>query len=157
MLTIWGRAEGFLVFVGIYLLGIIIIAACNGPNNYAAGYVLYWIGYDAIYLILDVFIADTSGLKNRAFSFAFVSTPFICTAFTGPLAAESFLKMATWRWAYGAFAIIMPFVFVPLAVVFKFYQMKLQRWVYLMMKAEERLYNLLFIIFTNSTLLVVLF
>mmetsp|Transcript_6472 Transcript_6472/g.8122 ORF Transcript_6472/g.8122 Transcript_6472/m.8122 type:complete len:464 (-) Transcript_6472:222-1613(-) len=124
MLTIWGRAEGFLVFVGIYLLGIIIIAACNGPNSYAAGYVLYWIGYDAIYLILDVFIADTSGLKNRAFSFAFVSTPFICTAFTGPLAAESFLKMATWRWAYGAFAIIMPFVFVPLAVVFKFYQMK---------------------------------
>lgn len=124
MLTIWGRAEGFFVFVGIYLLGIIIIAACNGPNNYAAGYVLYWIGYDAIYLILDVFIADTSGLKNRAFSFAFVSTPFICTAFTGPLAAESFLKMATWRWAYGAFAIIMPFVFVPLAVVFKFYQMK---------------------------------
>ena len=124
MLTIWGRTEGFLVFVGIYLLGIVILASCNGPDSYAAGYVLYWIGYDAIYLILDVFIADTSGLENRAFSFAFASTPFICTAFTGPLAAESFLKMTTWRWAYGAFAIIMPFVFVPLAVIFKFYQKK---------------------------------
>lgn len=123
-LNLWGRAEGFLLFVGIYLLGIIILAACNGPNGYAAGYVLYWIGYDAIYLILDVFMADTSGLRNRAFAFGFASTPFICTAFTGPLAAQSFLSMTSWRWAYGAFAIIMPFVFVPLAVVFKFYQKK---------------------------------
>ncbi|CDK28326.1 unnamed protein product [Kuraishia capsulata CBS 1993] len=126
-LNIVGRAEGFLLFVGVYILGIIILAACNGPNSYAAGYVLYWIGYDAIYMILDIFIADTSGLKNRAFAFGFASTPFICTAFTGPLAAQSFLKMTTWRWAYGAFAIIMPFVFVPLALVFKFYQLKAEK------------------------------
>ncbi|KAJ1559018.1 hypothetical protein HK405_012334 [Cladochytrium tenue] len=32
--------------------------------------------------------------------------------------------MTTWRWAYGAFAIIMPFVFLPLAAVFKFYENK---------------------------------
>lgn len=126
-LNIWGRAEGFLIFVGVYLLGIIIIASCNGPQGYAAGYVLYWVGYDAIYLILDVFMADTSGLKNRAFSFGFASTPFIATAFVGPLAATSFLEHTTWRWAYGAFAIIMPFVFVPLALVFKFYQKKAEK------------------------------
>lgn len=127
MLNLWGRAEGFLVFVGIYLLGIIVIASCNGPSGYAAGYTLYWIGYDAIYFILDVFMADTTGLRNRAFAFGFASTPFIATAFVGPLAAESFLKMSTWRWAYGAFAIIMPFVFVPLAVVFKIYQKKAEK------------------------------
>lgn len=124
ILNIWGRAEGFLFFVGVFILGIIIIASSNGPNAYAAGYVLYWIGYDAIYLILDVFIADTSGLRNRAFSFAFASTPFICTAFTGPLAAESFLGITSWRWAYGAFAIISPVVFCPLAFVFKYYELK---------------------------------
>jgi MFS family permease len=124
ILNLWGRAEGFLLFVGVYLLGIIILASCNGPNGYAAGYVLYWIGYDAIYLILDVFMADTSGLRNRAFAFGFASTPFICTAFTGPLAAQSFLATTSWRWAYGAFAIIIPAVFVPLASVFKFYQRK---------------------------------
>lgn len=127
LLNIWGRAEGFLLFVGIYLLGIIVIASCTGPNGYAAGYVLYWVGYDAIYLILDVFVADTTGLRNRAFAFGFVSTPFICTAFTGPLAAEEFLAHSTWRWAYGAFAIIMPFIFVPLAIAFKFYQRKAER------------------------------
>jgi MFS family permease len=127
ILTIWGRAEGLFVFVVVYIVGIIILAACTGPNSYAAGYVLYWIGYDAIYLILDVFIADTSGLRNRAFAFGFSSTPFICTAFTGSLAASSFIKTSGWRWGYGAFAIIMPFVFLPLAIVFKLYQRKAQK------------------------------
>ncbi|KAJ9295043.1 hypothetical protein DTO271G3_6213 [Paecilomyces variotii] len=126
-LNLWGRCEGFLVSLAVYLIGIIILASCNGPNSYAAGYTLYWVGYDALYLILDVFVADTSGLRNRAFAFAFASTPFICTAFTGPLAAQSFLKTASWRWAYGAFAIIIPVVFLPVALIFKLYQRKAER------------------------------
>lgn len=124
VLTLWGRAEGFTFFVAIYLIGMIVLAKSKGPDSYAAGYVLYWIGYDAIYLIMDVFVADTSGLRNRAFAFAFVGTPFICTAFTASLAAQSFLETSTWRWGYGAFVIVMFFVFMPLAVVFKFYSMK---------------------------------
>lgn len=126
-LNVWGRAEGFVIFVGVYIVGIIIIAACSGPSGYAAGYTIYWIGYDAIYYILQVYVADTTGLKNRAWAFAFASTPFIATAFVGPLAGSSFLLTATWRWAWGAFAIIMPFVFLPLAVVFKYYQRKAEK------------------------------
>lgn len=126
-LNLWGRAEGFLCMFGVYLLGIIVLAASNGPNSYAAGYVLYWIGYDQIYLIMDIFVADVSGLRNRAFAFAFVSTPFICTAFTGPLAAQSLLNNTTWRWALGAFAIVQPCVFIPLAVVFKYHQKKAEK------------------------------
>ncbi|KAF3769046.1 siderophore iron transporter [Cryphonectria parasitica EP155] len=127
LLNLWGRAEAFMFFVGVYELGMIILAACNGPSSYAAGYVLYWIGYDALYLIMDVFVADTSGLRNRAFAFAFIGTPFICTAFTAPLAAQSYLNNSTWRWGYGSFCIIMFFVFTPLAVVFKFYTLKAQK------------------------------
>ncbi|KAL2822693.1 major facilitator superfamily domain-containing protein [Aspergillus cavernicola] len=127
ILNIWGRAEGFLIFLGVYILGLIIVAACNNPDSYAAGYVLFWVGYNALFLIMDVFIADTSGLRNRAFTFAFSQTPFICTAFTGPLAGQHFLKIASWRWAYGAFAIINTVAFVPLAIVFKYYQKKAER------------------------------
>ncbi|CAK7204280.1 Siderochrome iron transporter 2 [Sporothrix eucalyptigena] len=127
VLNVWGRAEGFLFFVGVYLLGMIIIASCTGPSGYAAGYVFYWIGYDALYFIMDVFVADTSGLRNRAFAFAFVSTPFICTAFTGPLAAQAYLAHSTWRWAIGSFCIIMFFVFTPLGIIFKFFQMKAEK------------------------------
>ena len=60
----------------------IILATCNGPSAYAAGYTLYWIGYDALYLIMDVFVADTTGLRNRPFAFAFVATPFVSCALT---------------------------------------------------------------------------
>ncbi|CAK1364125.1 unnamed protein product [Cercospora beticola] len=127
LLNIWGRTEGYLVFFGVYLLGILIIASSDGVNSYAAGYVLYWIGYDAVYLILDIFVADTTGLRNRAFAWGFVSTPFICTAFTGPLAGQAFLDTTTWRWAVGAFCIIQPVVFLPLAIVFKFYQRKAEK------------------------------
>ncbi|KAL2813200.1 major facilitator superfamily domain-containing protein [Aspergillus cavernicola] len=127
ILNVWGRAEGFLLFLGVYALGLIIVAACDNPNSYAAGYVLFWVGYNALFLIMDVFIADTSGMRNRAFTFAFSQTPFICTAFTGPLAGQSFLKVANWRWAHGAFAIINPVAFAPLAIVFKYYQKKAER------------------------------
>ena len=126
-LNLWGRAEGYLTFVFIYLLGIIVIASCNGASGYAAGYTIYWIGNTGVGLCLEVFVADTTGLRNRAFAWGFASTPYIATAFVGPLAAQSFLAMTTWRWAYGAFAIIMPFVLVPLAVIFKFYQRKAEK------------------------------
>ncbi|KAL4893716.1 major facilitator superfamily domain-containing protein [Aspergillus ambiguus] len=127
LLNIWGRTEGFLVCVAVYMIGLILLAACNNPSSYAVGYVLYWVGYDSIFLILDVFMADTSGLRNRAFAFGFASTPFICTAFTGPLAAQAFIEHASWRWAYGTFAIVAPFVLLPLAGVFKFYQRKAEK------------------------------
>ncbi|KAE8367891.1 major facilitator superfamily domain-containing protein [Aspergillus caelatus] len=124
MLNLWGRAEGLLVFIGVYTLGLIILAACNGPDSFAAGNVLFWVGYNSVYYILDVFIADTSGLRNRAFAFAFVSTPFICTAFTAPLAGQSFVNHTGWRWGYGVFAIVVPVTLCPLAVVFKYYERK---------------------------------
>ncbi|KAJ5677237.1 Siderochrome iron transporter 2 [Penicillium maclennaniae] len=123
-LHLWGRAEALVFSTAIYILGMIILAACNGPNAFAAGYVLYWIGYYCMYLILDIFVADTTGLRSRAFAFAFASTPFICTAFTGSLAAEHIYNLAGWRWGYGMFCIIQPAVFLPLAAIFKFYEKK---------------------------------
>ena len=128
VLNLWGRAEGLCVSLFVYIIGLIILAACNGPSSYAAGYVLYWVGYDALYLILQVFIADTSGLRNRPFAFAFASTPFICTAFTGSLAGQNFVdNTGGWRWAYGAFAIINTVAFLVLAVIFKYYEKKGQK------------------------------
>ena len=127
VLNIWGRAEGFLVFLVVYIVGLVIMASCKGPDGYAAGYVFFYVGYSALYFILDVFVADTSGLKNRGLAFAFVSTPFICTAFTASLLAQAVENGPGWRWCFGIFAIIMPFIFAPLAIVFKYYQKKAEK------------------------------
>ncbi|GME92999.1 unnamed protein product [Ambrosiozyma monospora] len=124
LITLWGRAEGLFVFLVIFEIGIVVLGSCKGPSSYATGYVLYWIAYNALYLIMDVFIADTSGLENRAFAFAFSTTVFIITAFTGSLAATQYIKHPGWRWGYYSFAFIMPAVFLPLIIMFKFFERK---------------------------------
>lgn len=123
-LNVWGRAEGYLIFVALYTLGIVLIASCKGPQSFAAGYTIYWIGYTGMNFILSIFVADTVGLRNRAVAYAFFGVPNICTAFTGSLAAQAFATHSTWQWSYGCFAIIVPFVFVPLALVIKYYEKK---------------------------------
>ena len=67
--------------------------------------------------VLDVFMADTSSLKNRALVFAFAQTPYIVTTFIGPRAAQSFLETSGWPWGYGTFAIITPLITIPILSV----------------------------------------
>lgn len=67
--------------------------------------------------VLDVFMADTSSLKNRALVFAFSNTPYIVTTFIGPRAAASFLKTSGWPWAFGSFAIITPVIALPIMAI----------------------------------------
>ena len=68
--------------------------------------------------VLDVFIADTSSLKNRAWLFAFSTCPYIANTFAGPAAADSFYKNSTWRWAFGTFAIVIPVISAPVVIIF---------------------------------------
>lgn len=68
--------------------------------------------------VISIFIADTSHLKNRAFMFAYVSSPYIITVWvTGPLAA-AYLAGPGWRWFYGSFAVITVVVVSPLLALF---------------------------------------
>jgi hypothetical protein len=68
--------------------------------------------------VINVFIADTSCLKNRAFMFAYASSPYIITVWiTGPL-VQFYLAGPGWRWFYGSFAIITAVVMLPLLALF---------------------------------------
>lgn len=63
--------------------------------------------------------ADVTTLRNRGLAFAFTSSPYMITAFAGSKAAEGFLLNVSWRWGFGAFAIIVPCVTLPLFVLLK--------------------------------------
>lgn len=102
--------------------GLILMAACRNVETYAAGQVFYWVGFNGIDFVLDVFIADTSSLKNRALMFAFSTSPYIATTFAGPAAAQSFLATSGWPWGYGTFAIVVPAISVPFLSVFWYNQ-----------------------------------
>lgn len=98
------------------------MAACRNVQTYAAGQVFYWVGFDGIAFVLDVFIADTSSLRSRALMFAFSTSPYIATTFAGPAAAQSYEYGAGWPWAYGTFAIVVPIISLPFLAVFAYNQ-----------------------------------
>lgn len=76
--------------------------------------------------VLQVFLADTSHIKNRGWLFAFSTSPYAVTAFAGPAAAQKFYQVTGWRWAFGTFAIAFPVVSAPIATIFLYGRKKAQ-------------------------------
>lgn len=127
VIDIFGRPQGFAVMVGFQTLGLIMMAACNGVQTYAAAQVFYWVGYNGMSYVLGIFVADTSSLRNRGFMFAFTSSPYIATVWiTGPL-AQAFMSGPGWRWAFGTFAIITPVICAPLYILFSYNYRKAEK------------------------------
>ncbi|RWA03915.1 hypothetical protein EKO27_g11190 [Xylaria grammica] len=119
VVDVWGRAEGFLLMIGLATLGLVVMAASNSLVALSAGYVFYTAGTSGMTYCVDVITSDASKLKNRALAFAFTSSPYIITAFAGPKASSRFQATVGWRWGFGAFAIIFPIVSFPLFFVLK--------------------------------------
>ncbi|QSZ37042.1 hypothetical protein DSL72_009134 [Monilinia vaccinii-corymbosi] len=119
MLDLWGRAEGFLLMVFFATIGLIMMAACNGITTFCAAQVFYSIGFGGLIYSIDVITADVSKLKNRGLAYAFTSSPYIITAFAGPKVADDYYYNISWRWGFGTFAIILPFVAAPLYLILK--------------------------------------
>lgn len=129
ILDLWGRPQGFVIMVAVAVLGLILMATTTNVATFAAAQVFmplisyslvvkkiqvfYSLGLDGLIYTVDVVTADASSLKNRALAYAFTSSPYIITAFAGPKAAEGFYEN-NWRWGFGAFCIILPFVAAPL-------------------------------------------
>jgi MFS family permease len=109
------------------LAALIMMAFCRNVQTFAAAQVFYWTGQNGMLYVLDIFIADTTKLKNRLIWLTITTTPFICNAFAGPEVAQAFLHHSSWRWGYGTFAIITPFVAVPFWAVFLFCHRKAQK------------------------------
>ncbi|KAF2000345.1 MFS general substrate transporter [Amniculicola lignicola CBS 123094] len=113
-----GRPQGFLLCLLCVVLSLILMAACQNVQTYCAAQVFYWTGMNGISYILNIFIADTSTLKNRMIMFAFQTTPYISNTFAGPEIGQAFLDHSHWRWGYGAFTIITPIMCIPFWTIF---------------------------------------
>lgn len=118
ILDIWGRPHGFILMLLCLTIGLAMMAGCNNVQAYAAAQVFYWVGYNGVTYAMSIFIADTSSLINRSLVFAFVSSPYIITVWIGGPIADSFLTGPGWRWGFGSFAIITPFICSPLLYLF---------------------------------------
>ncbi|PYH30566.1 putative siderochrome-iron transporter Sit1 [Aspergillus neoniger CBS 115656] len=104
---VFGRLELILVSIFFYTL----------VEQFAAGAVLYQIGYTAISLLVEVLVADVTSLRSRLL-FSYIPTlPFLINTWISGNITGAVLKMTTWRWGIGMFAIIYPICTLPLLMV----------------------------------------
>ncbi|KAF1982043.1 MFS general substrate transporter [Aulographum hederae CBS 113979] len=123
-LDIFGRPQGFLFCVVLATLGLIMSAACNNVEAYAASQVFYTVGINGIGYSLSVFVADTTSLRNRGLIQSLCASPNIITAWLGGPISTAFLNGAGWRWAFGMESILVPVVTLPLFGLFMFHFFK---------------------------------
>ncbi|OTB02539.1 hypothetical protein M426DRAFT_193241 [Hypoxylon sp. CI-4A] len=127
LIDIRGRAEGFIGSLLLITVGMIMKATCQNVETYAAAQVFTWVGKVALGFIIEVFVADITTLKNRMFIFALNSTPNLATTFAGPKIAELFYKKVNFRWAFGAFTIILLVVSLPVVGILYFHEIKAKK------------------------------
>ncbi|KAI1084955.1 hypothetical protein F5B20DRAFT_121463 [Whalleya microplaca] len=127
VLDIFGRPQGFILAVCSITMGLIMMAACQNVYTYCAAQVFYQMGYNCIDFTVSIFIADTSQLKNRAFMFAYASTPWLITVWAYGPACERMLDTFGYRWGFGIWAIVVPVVCSPLAALFLYNARKAEK------------------------------
>lgn len=118
IIDIWGRCEGFVGTVVLAVVGVIMKATCKNVEMYAAAHTLYWVGHLGMGYIITIMLADMTTLRNRMVLFGINSTPTIATTFAGPRIADLFYTNVNFRWAFGAFAIILVAFCIPVAAIF---------------------------------------
>lgn len=117
MIDTWGRPQGLATMSTIATLGLVLMAACRDATTYGAAQVLRVVGLSGFSYILEIIIADTSSLKDRALAFAFTSSPSIATNFLGPPVAQWFLRHSSWRTAFALFSVLTPLAALPVFAI----------------------------------------
>lgn len=128
ILDVFGRPQGYLFCICLATVGLIMMAACNNVEAYAAAQVFYTVGNNGLQYSLSVFVADTSSLRNRGLMQAFASSPNLITCWLAGPISSGYLKGPGWRWCFGTFTFLIPAITLPLfaLLVCNYYKAKKQ-------------------------------
>ncbi|KAK5135545.1 hypothetical protein LTR08_005180 [Meristemomyces frigidus] len=124
---VFGRFEAFTLSVLVYIIGYVQQAAANNVKTYAAAQIFYSAGQTGLQILIQIFIADTSDLLNRALVVTLPDVPFVVNVWIGPALADVVLRKLSWRWGYGIWAVVLPVAFLPLALTLCMNQRKAAR------------------------------
>ncbi|CAE6471065.1 unnamed protein product [Rhizoctonia solani] len=111
----FGRLELILFATTFYVFGTILVAASNGVQMFVTGQLFYQIGYTGLMLLIEVLIADLTGLKDRVLFSYIPALPFIINTWASGDLASTVLLHAGWRWGIGMWCIILPVCAIPVA------------------------------------------
>ncbi|GJN66742.1 siderophore iron transporter mirB [Purpureocillium lilacinum] len=127
VIDIRGRCEGFIFMIVLIIVGILMKALCKNVETYTAGQTFYWVGHIGLGYIIEVILSDMTTLRNRMFMWGLYMSPRIAGTFGGPPIAELFYKKSTFRWAFGAFIIIITACAVPVVAILLYYEAKAKK------------------------------
>ncbi|PWN22030.1 putative siderophore iron transporter mirC [Microstroma glucosiphilum] len=115
---VFGRAEGFAVSLVFYVLGFILMAACQNFSTLAAGVFFYAVGNTGTQIMLQIIIADAVSTKWRGAAIGLLSWPYLMNfAVSGRFVQGLYgalFNSPTWRWGPGIFCIVFPIAISPI-------------------------------------------
>ena len=114
--NVFGRLEAFSFSIFLYILGYIQQAGSNNVQAFASAQIFYSAGSTGLQILIQIFVADTTDLSNRALFSVLPDIPFLINVWVGAPLAQNLLSHTTWRWGYGIWAIVLPVAFMPLAL-----------------------------------------
>ncbi|KAF3484457.1 putative siderophore iron transporter mirb protein [Arthroderma uncinatum] len=114
ILDVFGRPQGYAMSLFIATVGLIMMAATTNVEMYTAAQVFWTVGTNALLYSINIFVADTTSLRNRGLMTALTASPNIVTIWLGGPISEAFLKGPGWAWCFGAFSVIVPIMCLPL-------------------------------------------
>ncbi|EZG67007.1 putative siderochrome-iron transporter [Gregarina niphandrodes] len=115
-----GRTEALFIAVVFYVIGYIVISVTHSIGTYTAAQLFYVAGQTSCLIIIQLIIADITGLANRVLLSVVPSTPYLVSGWIGPPLAEAILKRgsgSTWRLGIAMWAAILPVAASPLCGV----------------------------------------
>ena len=102
----------------LVIVGMVLKATTTSVEMYAAAHTIYWVGHLGLIYVISIMLADMTTLRNRLILFGIQQTPLIASTFAGPAIADLFYTNANFRWAFGAFCIILAAFCLPVAAAF---------------------------------------
>ncbi|KAL1955479.1 hypothetical protein VTO42DRAFT_8505 [Malbranchea cinnamomea] len=111
---VFGRTEVVFLTIVFYVIGTIVEVFARNIQAFAAGGVLYQIGYTGIMLLVEVLVADVTSLRSRLIFSYIPATPFLINTWVSGDILAAVIRDSSWKWGIGMWAIIYPVCCLPL-------------------------------------------
>ena len=113
---IFGRFEVAAAATILYVAGTAVEACAGSVEVFCAGAIVYQVGYTCLVLLTEVLVADFSSMRARVFFSYLPALPFLINTWISGSVSSAVLRVTTWRWGLGMWAIIYPLTSIPLLV-----------------------------------------
>ncbi|RSL92348.1 hypothetical protein CEP52_013865 [Fusarium oligoseptatum] len=112
-----GRLRLFLIITLFYVVGTIVETCSTQVQHFAAGALLYQIGYTCTLLVLEIIIADITSIRSRVMFVLLPNVPYIINTWISGNVTSAVLAVTTWKWGIGMWCIIYPVCCIPFVTV----------------------------------------